>query len=137
MVRGGLIGLGVATAAVVVAAFVVRDAQSAVTALVAALIVGSFFLVGQLVEAFALRLTDFRGFGLVLVSYTVRIGLLGAVLLIALSNQAWMANLPLGWFAIGALGGVIGWLGGFLFAHSRQRIAIYDEPVGDVRGDAQ
>ena len=128
MLRGGLLGIVVAAVPVIIAGSFSGGALAALTAFAATIVVGAFFGVGQLVEAFALRMTDFRGFGLVLLSYTVRIALLGGVLLAMLSRPDLLARLPLDWFAWGAVAAVVGWLGGFLLAHARQRIPIYDEP---------
>lgn len=135
LLLGGLVG-GVAAALLSMIAFtIVNGTGGLVSAALAAGLVLFFYVVGQLVMV---KFADAAARTLMLaslVSYTVRMGIIGMVLL-ALSRKlpSWPSLVPSAVFAT-AIAVVIGWLAVEIFVFSRLRIGVYDtEYVSPVTG---
>lgn len=137
LLAGGLAGAH-AVALICVGVFAVRDGLPglASAALGAALVV-FFYTVGKTVQvryADAAATTLFRAS---VMSYIIRVSLLGALLLAYLrfaDDSSRLLPLPL---AVTAVVTVVGWLAGEILVYSRLRIPNFDEPSGDAPGEQE
>ncbi len=123
----GLACLG-ASAVMIVAGALFDGARGAISVAGASALVLAYFVSGQLIERQALQMADASGMTITMVSYAVRIGLVGSVLWLAMSTPAIAGALSSTWVAIGALVAVLGWLTGLMVGHARSRVPVYDQP---------
>lgn len=122
------------TALTAVAGTIFDQTRGLLSVVAAAVLILGYFISGAAVEAIALRMADGNGMGLTLISYAVRVAVLGGILWWAMSTPAVSALFANSWVAAGALASLFGWLTGLLIAHSRARVAIYDRPYEAPQG---
>ncbi len=134
LANGGFIGALSAAGLAIVAAAILAGRPGVLSAAGAAGLVIIYFGAGQLVERFALRMADATGMTITLLGYVVRVGLLGLLLWASMSIPAIRETMVADWVATGAIAGVLGWLTGLLFAHSRSRVPVYDQPYEPPTG---
>lgn len=82
-----------------------------------------FFVSGQLLQGYAMRLENLGlGMTLTLCGMAIRVALLGLIFW-ALARWSAVSHL---WLAVGALVALVAWLAGLLIGHSRARIPAYN-----------
>lgn len=122
---GGLVGGCLSWMLVALASLgLSRSALPAVLA--SGAVVLAWCLVGQLVDAVALRLASHAGLLLTLTSFVVRAIALGLLLVWFGTAPEVQDALPPVWLAVGGLAVAVGWPAGLLALHARQRHPVYD-----------
>lgn len=129
LLLGGLAGGVVASVAAVVGLGLLYGRPGVMAALLAAAMVLFFYTVGQLVMVMFADAGARTLMAVSMASYTMRIALLGLVLLAYNKNRdAWPALEPIAVF-IATIVVVVGWLAAELLVFARLRITVYDEPA--------
>jgi hypothetical protein len=139
LLYGGLVGGGAASAVCILGFTAGYGTRGLVSAAFAAALVLVFYVIGQVVMVL---FADAGARTLLLVSlgsYTMRVLMLGLVLLSYNSNRAdWPQLVPMAVF-VTTIAVVVGWLAVEVFVFSRLRIGVYDTEYVAPRGgiDAQ
>lgn len=127
---GGLVGGHLAWLACVVGFGVAAGPGAALSAAVGGVLALAFFTIGQAVQVRMADADPRRLLFASLISYAVRIGALGGLLMVALANRDRLAGLDATAVAAGTIAVVVGWLIGEIRAFSRLRIPVFDESGG-------
>lgn len=127
LVAGAVGGHGILLLAVVTFGLTLGGAGAA-SAAVAGIVTIAFFTIGQAVQVLVADATPRTVLLAALTSYTVRVTVLGLLLMLALDNADRIALMNPMVVVVTTIGVVIGWLGAEFWVYSRMRILIYDEP---------
>lgn len=131
LLAGGMVGGHLAGVVVVAATWAVAGPPAGASAAVAAVIVIAFMAIGQGVQLIVADASPNAVLVASLASYTVRVSLLGVLLMTVLGNTERFAMLvPFG-FAVATIVVVIGWLAGEFRAYSKLRIPVFDSTLAD------
>ncbi len=128
MLAAGAAGGAVALLGCLLGWWLAAGAAGAFSAAVAGVVAIGFFAVGQAVQALVADLEPAVVLLVALVSYLGRVVALGALLWLALGDPGRFGLLPVP-LVLSASVVVAGWLGAELWAFSRLRIPVYDEPA--------
>lgn len=133
LLLGGLAGGVVATVAAVLGLSLLYGRPGLIAALLAAAMVLFFYTVGQLVMVMFADAGARTLMAVSMASYTMRVAVLGLVLLAYNQNrQAWPALEPKAVF-IATIVVVLGWLAAEILVFTRLRISVFDEPAETTR----
>nr|WP_076388172.1 hypothetical protein [Vaginimicrobium propionicum] len=114
--------------------FIMANAAGFLACLFAAGTVISFFVSGQLLQGYAMRLENLGlGMTIILCGMAIRVSLLGLIFW-ALAHWSALGHM---WLVVGALVVLVGWLAGLLIGHSRARIPAYDTPYTPCSADSK
>jgi len=114
-----------ATAVTCVIAALVADGQSALSAALGAMLVMLFFGISLLIGHFVGRNNPSGAIGLFVATYFIKV--IGfAVVLFVLGKPDWLHGR---WFLIGAVVSVVFWQAAEIYAFSKARLQIYNDPA--------
>ncbi len=138
MLRGALVGAHIGLVTAMGLALVGNGGVGAANAAIAGALVIVFFASGQAVQLLATEMADGTGMAMLMTSYLARIVALGAILVLAMSQQARLdAVFDRTNFFLGSMLALLGWLGGVLLTHSHQRVFVYDRDADDQFGGSR
>ncbi len=133
LLLGGLAGGVVATVAAILGLGLLYGRPGLIAALLAAAMVLFFYTVGQWVMVMFADAGARTLMAVSMASYTMRVAVLGLVLLAYNQNSdAWPALEPKAVF-IATIVVVVGWLAAEILVFTRLRISVYDEPTETTR----
>lgn len=122
----GLLGGHVAAILVVVLSGMLQGPRAAASAAIAAVVTIAFFAIGQGVQVIYANADPRRVLVAALLSYFLRVGVLGSLLAIAMRSARVAAALSPEAIFAGAVVTLLGWLTVELVAWKRLRIPVYD-----------
>lgn len=126
LLRGGLTGGLIATAASLVGCGIAFGSDGVMTAAVAAVIVLGFYVIGQLAMVLSADAGARQLMAISMTSYAARVLAIGLLLtLFEARADAWPMLVPIAFFAT-TIAVVVGWLAVEIYVFSRLRIGSYD-----------
>lgn len=126
MMVGGLVGGHAVGLGILGLALAVGGPDAALTAALGFAAVVIFYAIGQSLEVIASELDLYQGFGLVMVSYAVRVIGIAAGLWFILGHPAVAPHVRGGWLLLSVTGTVVAWVAGVVIVASRQHVPVYD-----------
>jgi len=127
LLAGGAVGGHVALVVAVVAFGLTGGLAGAISAALAGVLTIAFFTIGQAVQVLVADADPRTVLFASLVSYIARVGGLGALLAIALSNAEKLTSMNTTAVAATTIAVVLGWLGTEIWVFSRLRLPVFDE----------
>lgn len=125
LLRGGLLGLGVAAVPTVLLCWWLAGPGGLVAAAAAVAVVLAFFALGQSLQLAVADASPRIALFVALTSYALRVVLLGVLLSAALSGPA-PSGLHPGSLLAATLAATLGWITGEVIAFTRLRIPVFD-----------
>ena len=127
LLAGGAIGGHVALLIAVTAFGLAGGVAGAISAALAGILTVAFFTIGQAVQILVADADPRTVLFASLVSYIARVGGLGALLALALSNAEKLTSMNTTAVAATTIVVVLGWLGAEIWVFSRLRLPVFDE----------
>ena len=124
---GGAVGGHAALTVCVVAFGLTGGVPGAISAALAGILTIAFFTIGQAVQVLVADADPRTVLFASLVSYIARVGGLGALLALALSNAEKLTSMNTTAVAATTIVVVLGWLGAEIWVFSRLRLPVFDE----------
>ncbi len=128
LLAGGAVGGHAVLVLAVVGFGLTLGLPAAASAAVAGILTIAFLTIGQAVQILVADAAPTTVLVAALTSYTVRVTVLGLLLVLALDNADRIALMNPMVVVVTTIGVVTGWLGAEFWVYSRMRILIYDEP---------
>ena len=125
---GGLIGWHGGLALAAIAGIIMSGAVGLFSSLIGAALAVVFYAIGQGVQMQYADAPPRTLRAASIVSYVVRVSLLGGLLYAALSWPAVMAALDTRGLFVGVVLGVVGWLTGLVVTSRKERVPVFDAP---------
>jgi len=127
LLAGGAIGGHVALLIAVTAFGLAGGVAGAISAALAGILTVAFFTIGQAVQILVADADPRTVLFASLLSYIARVGGLGALLALALSNAEKLKSMNTTAVAATTIVVVLGWLGAEIWVFSRLRLPVFDE----------
>jgi len=127
LLTGGAVGGHAALVVAVVAFGLTGGVAGAISAALAGILTVAFFTIGQAVQILVADADPRTVLFASLVSYIARVGGLGALLALALSNAEKLTSMNTTAVAATTIVVVLGWLGAEIWVFSRLRLPVFDE----------